>query len=249
MDGPQAHLRLVQAPGDGSTASLNERFVALARRHAEAVSGSPRTPQSRPTPLALNDTPARAATRTPNAKNSSFTSSRHLSATLQSTPALVGESADANPAPTPTAPVQLATRSREGDAAARIVPHPRGSVAPSHRERALDPSDARWVLAVLCWEWMDGGAAAILTPAKRDKLMRAAASMRLRRFDAGLIIAIVQDERRRGGSSLSRFAAARLALVAPPGPTARTSLVAASLASITLAGVMLAVLVMWVQAS
>lgn len=144
-------------------------------------------------------------------------------------------------------PVQLATKSRDNSAAACIVPHPRGSVAPSHREPALDPSDARWVLAVLCWEWMDGGSAAILTPAKRDKLMRAADSMRLRRFDAGLIIAIAQDERRRGGASLSRLAAARLALVAPPAQMPRTSFIAASLSALSLAGVMIAILVMWVQ--
>ena len=58
-----------------------------------------------------------------------------------------------------------------------------------------DPVDPRWVLAVRTSEQLEGS---ILTLEKRQKLVRLGRLMGLRPFDANLIIAIIQDQARRG---------------------------------------------------
>lgn len=70
--------------------------------------------------------------------------------------------------------------------------------------RTLDATDPRWVLAVRTAAEMQGP---LLTPEKRDRLVRMAKIMGLRPFDAHLIIAIVQDQARRGVPVLSAPAA------------------------------------------
>jgi len=57
------------------------------------------------------------------------------------------------------------------------------------------PTDPRWILAVRPAELLDG---AILRPEKRDCLTSIGTTLGLSLFDANLIIAIVQDQARRG---------------------------------------------------
>ena len=64
------------------------------------------------------------------------------------------------------------------------------------RGRAIrGTADPRWVLAVRAAEQLQG---ATLTPPARDRLVRMARAFGLTAFDANLIIAIVQDQARRG---------------------------------------------------
>jgi hypothetical protein len=62
----------------------------------------------------------------------------------------------------------------------------------------IPPGDARWVLALRVAQHLDGGTAAILTFEKRARLLAIARRLGLRPFDAGLVIAIVQDAARTG---------------------------------------------------
>jgi hypothetical protein len=55
--------------------------------------------------------------------------------------------------------------------------------------------DPRWVLAVRTAEQLQG---AVLPPERREKLIRLGKSMGLTAFDANLIVAIMQDQARRG---------------------------------------------------
>ena len=57
------------------------------------------------------------------------------------------------------------------------------------------PTDPRWVLAVRTAEMLEG---AVLPPERREGLMRLGRVLGLTPFDATLIIAIVQDQARRG---------------------------------------------------
>lgn len=63
------------------------------------------------------------------------------------------------------------------------------------RNPTLEPTDPRWVLAVRTRTQLQG---AVLTPEKRERLMRLANLMGLRPFDANVVIAVVQDAARRG---------------------------------------------------
>ena len=56
-------------------------------------------------------------------------------------------------------------------------------------------TDPRWVLAVRTAEKLDG---IVLPPERRDRLIRLGKVMGLSQFDANLVIAIVQDQARRG---------------------------------------------------
>ena len=57
------------------------------------------------------------------------------------------------------------------------------------------PDDPRWVLAVRTSELLEGP---ILRPERRDGLVRLGRTLGLSLFDANLVIAIVQDQARRG---------------------------------------------------
>ncbi|MHC4810535.1 MAG: hypothetical protein ACYTEV_09230 [Planctomycetota bacterium] len=63
--------------------------------------------------------------------------------------------------------------------------------------RDLDPTDPRWVLAVRVASQMEGS---LLTPERRARVMRTAHQLGIRPFDAGIVIAMVQDRLRRGGN-------------------------------------------------
>lgn len=78
-------------------------------------------------------------------------------------------------------------------------------------------TDARWVFAARVAQSLEGHSAAVLTPEKRDRLMKVAEVIGLRPFDANLIIAIVQDSVRCGLEPLSKSTADRLMMVAGPG--------------------------------
>ena len=57
------------------------------------------------------------------------------------------------------------------------------------------PTDPRWLLAVRTSEQLQG---AILGPEKRERLVRLGGMLHLSAFDANLVIAVVQDQARRG---------------------------------------------------
>ncbi len=78
---------------------------------------------------------------------------------------------------------------------------------------ALPSTDVRWILATKAAEAIEGGRAALLRPEARKRLLSQARSMGLRPFDANLVLAIVQDQARIGGSMRPDQLAPRLAIV------------------------------------
>jgi hypothetical protein len=93
---------------------------------------------------------------------------------------------------------------------------PRSIEALEPRRQPLTQSDPRWALAVAVWQRLDGS---VLTPAHRTQLNRLARSLGLTPFQASLVIAVVQDEARRG-LTLSD-AAATLAFIPVTSPARR----------------------------
>jgi len=81
---------------------------------------------------------------------------------------------------------------------------------------ALPTTDVRWILASKAAQAIEGGRAALLRPEARKRLLSEARSLGLRPFDANLVLAIVQDQARIGGSMRPELLAPRLAIV-PPG--------------------------------
>jgi hypothetical protein len=59
----------------------------------------------------------------------------------------------------------------------------------------LDPNDPRWILAMQTQARLQG---AMLTPERRDELLKSGKRLGLRPFEANLVIAIVQDKARTG---------------------------------------------------
>ena len=78
------------------------------------------------------------------------------------------------------------------------------------------PTDPRWVLAVRTAEQLEGD---ILIPERREKLLRLAKPLGLTQFAASLVIAIVQDQARRGHPPLDCPTAGeeQLRMVSLPG--------------------------------
>lgn len=74
----------------------------------------------------------------------------------------------------------------------------RGADQPAPPPPITDMADPRWVLALRTAGQLEG---AVLPPDRRDNLLRLARVMGLTVFDANLIIAIVQDQARRGKRS------------------------------------------------
>ncbi len=79
------------------------------------------------------------------------------------------------------------------DAAARAIAQE--NRAASRAEPSLEPTDPRWILAARTYASLEGST---LTPEKRARLQRTAERIGVRPFDANVIIAIVQDQARRG---------------------------------------------------
>ncbi len=113
--------------------------------------------------------------------------------------------------PTPTGASGLRlVRPPEDDAAAPLRPAPRDDAAP-----IMDAADPRWVLAIRTSQCLQG---AILAPEQRDRLLILARLLGLTPFDANLIIAIVQDQARRGHAKEYCAAAGRSQLAMIPLP-------------------------------
>jgi len=101
-------------------------------------------------------------------------------------------------------------RMSDASAANRLVLHPApnrgaGSAAPTARRigaaappadaSAMRPDDPRWVLAIRTRERMQGP---LLRPEDRSNLLRVGRILGLTGFESNLVIAIVQDQARRG---------------------------------------------------
>ncbi|MFG0331548.1 MAG: hypothetical protein ACF8PN_16795 [Phycisphaerales bacterium] len=95
----------------------------------------------------------------------------------------------------------------------------RDEVRAAAARRDLDPNDPRWLLAVRTKESLQGAA---LSPDRREQLLRFAERLGLRLFDANLVIAVVQDEARRGSSAGRDSLAERLRIVPAPRPNLRS---------------------------
>ncbi len=82
-----------------------------------------------------------------------------------------------------------------------------------------DANDPRWILAVRTGELLQG---TLLTPENRRRLSQLGRLLDLTPFDTNLIIAIVQDQARRGHAPIACAAAGerQLAFVAGPQPRA-----------------------------
>jgi len=100
------------------------------------------------------------------------------------------------------------------DAAARAIAQE--NRAASRAEASLEPTDPRWILAARTYASLEGST---LTPEKRARLQRTAERIGVRPFDANVIIAIVQDQARRGESIDA--ALPTLNLLENPAPTGR----------------------------
>ncbi len=89
------------------------------------------------------------------------------------------------------------------------------AIAPPQHEPITDTTDARWVLAVRTAEQLEG---TILRPERRESLLRLGKVFGLTPFDTNLVIAIVQDQARRGHAPAYCPAAGepQLRMVPPP---------------------------------
>lgn len=152
--------------------------------------------------------------------------------------------------------VQSARVSAEGAAVARLrreagPPEAVRAVVRENRLAArLDADDARLMFAQRVSEVLDGGEAAILTPENRRRALRMARLLGMRPFDASLVVAIVQDNARRGVPATMLSRDARLVMVAPSGAgreAAQRVFVRAWVAcALAGAGAVFGALVMWV---
>ncbi|MCC5785281.1 MAG: hypothetical protein JJU33_01115 [Phycisphaerales bacterium] len=151
--------------------------------------------------------------------------------------------------PPSDAPRRPLLRVEEGRPAPRSKTAARAAEVAAENKAAstLSASDARWIFAVRVSELLDGGKAGVLTPDRRQRLLRLATNMGLRPFDANLIIAIVQDEARHGvsPSPLNTDTEQRLALVRPAEHARPSPWISIALA-VLLAGLLFFALVGWV---
>jgi len=117
----------------------------------------------------------------------------------------------------------------------------------ANRESArLSHEDVRRIFALEVASSLQGGRAALLTPERRRRLLARAGQLGLRPFDASLVIAVTQDNARRGAHPSALRDDARLDLVgAPEQPRDwRLAIALTAVATATL----LALLVAWVLA-
>lgn len=94
---------------------------------------------------------------------------------------------------------------------------PRAAASPTLHspDVEMETTDPRWVLAVRTGQCLQGS---VLAPEQRDRLLILARLMGLTPFDANLIIAIVQDQARRGLAAEYCAAAGRRQLAMIPRP-------------------------------
>lgn len=101
------------------------------------------------------------------------------------------------------------------------------------------PTDARWVLATLAARAVDNGASCSIPAEARQQLMQTGQRMGLRPFDVQLIIAIVQDQVRRGTDPLGKLTEDRLCFI-PPAASASSRTMTMAVAISAVAAVALA---------
>ena len=94
---------------------------------------------------------------------------------------------------------------------------PRQTPRPAPPTPIAGATDPRWVLAVRTAESLQGD---VLPPANRDRLMRLAKALGLTPFDGCLILAMIQDQARRGliAQHCPAAAAPQLAMIPLPQP-------------------------------
>lgn len=102
-------------------------------------------------------------------------------------------------------------RLAQSDDGALVSPQPLGVPV-------ADASDPRWILAVRTGELLQG---TLLTPESRRRLAHLGRLLDLSSFDTNLIIAIVQDQARRGYAPAACAAAGERQLAFVPGPQPR----------------------------
>jgi len=95
------------------------------------------------------------------------------------------------------------------------TPRQAATLAPPHSPAITSAADPRWVLAIRAAESLQG---AILGPERRDRLVKLGKLMGLTAFDANLVIAIVQDQARRGHAPALCPAAGEAQLAMVPLP-------------------------------
>ncbi len=120
----------------------------------------------------------------------------------------------------------------------------RDEVAAENRRAAANPSlaptDPRWVLAARAYSQLQGST---LTWDRRQRVMTTARELGVRPFDASIIIAIVQDQARRGGSLPQ--AAGTLSLIETPAAPRRGKAWTLWLAALSAADAADAILLGW----
>lgn len=110
----------------------------------------------------------------------------------------------------------------------RLVPAPEDAAAPAVSSapgrtsgppaRLSEAADPRWVLAVRTAEALEG---TVIVPEKRERLLAVGAAVGLSPFDTALVIAMVQDQARRGVPARQCPAAAEPQLRHVPRPAIR----------------------------
>lgn len=114
--------------------------------------------------------------------------------------------------------------------------------------RSVGATDPRWVVAARAAAQLQGGQAAILAPDQRRRLVAMAEHLGLRAFDAGLIIAIVQDAVRCGLDPLGATSEGSLSLVRDVAPDRDGGRAAGlMLASVCLGAVLFCGLLAWMN--
>jgi len=113
----------------------------------------------------------------------------------------------------------------------------------------LTYDDPRWLFAVRIVQSLEGGKSAVLGPTGRRSLVKSAAALGLRPFDANLLIAIVQDEVRQGGTGLSHSAQGRINLIREAGPVASGPIWPAVVMAFAIACVLALAMMEWVSSA
>lgn len=104
-----------------------------------------------------------------------------------------------------------------GRARRRAVSPAPAAAGPTFGQALTGPTDPRWVLAVRTAELLEGP---ILRPERREGLLRLGGALGLSLFDANLVLAIVQDQARRGYAPTHCPAAGEMQLRMVPLPSA-----------------------------
>lgn len=90
-------------------------------------------------------------------------------------------------------PLRAAPKMRDASQSERAVAREMRSAAAN--QPALDPTDPRWVVAARAYSQLEGST---MTPERRARVLDSARKLGVQPFEANLIIALVQDQRRRG---------------------------------------------------